>query len=159
VSPPGSRAGCSPVTHQVCVCSCTHALLDDPTEESQVGSNLVTLEATVLMQLLCLGKIIRLQPYSCQKCGVWSHVGDNWVWVPDHLTDSQTPRRVQYTLDLLQLCRRKWAELFAAVITHRTRRLSGNGGVPRTVHVGFHYPTNVCFGNSHNRISETTPLL
>jgi hypothetical protein len=37
------------------------------------------------------------------------------------------------------------------------RRLSGNGGVPRTVHAGFHYPTNRWFGNSHNRISETTP--
>jgi hypothetical protein len=40
VSPSGSRARCSPVTHQVyVVCSCRHALLDDPTGKSQVGSN------------------------------------------------------------------------------------------------------------------------
>jgi hypothetical protein len=56
VSPSGSRAGCSPVTHQVyMVCSCRHALLDDPTGKSRVGSNLVTLEATDLVKLLCLG--------------------------------------------------------------------------------------------------------
>jgi hypothetical protein len=87
VSPHECRAGCSPVTNQVCVvCSCRHTLLDDPTGESQVGSNLVTLEAIVLVKLLCLGKIIRLQPCSRQKCGLWPHlVGDNWVWVPDHL--------------------------------------------------------------------------
>jgi hypothetical protein len=61
VSPPGSRAGCSPVTHQVyVVCSCRHTLLDNPTGKSQVGSYLVTLEAIVLMKLLCLGKMIRL---------------------------------------------------------------------------------------------------
>jgi hypothetical protein len=32
------------------------------------------------------------------------------------------------------------------VITHRTRRLSGNGGVPRTVHEGFHYPQTCVLG-------------
>jgi hypothetical protein len=37
-------------------------LLDDPTRKIQVGSNLVTLEAIVLVKLLCLGKMIRLQP-------------------------------------------------------------------------------------------------
>jgi hypothetical protein len=142
VSPPSSCTACSPVTHQVCmVCSCRHALLDDPTGKSQVGSNLVTLEAIVLMKLLCLGKMIWLQPCSCQKCGLCSHlVGDNRVWVPDHLTDSQTPGRVQCTLDLLQLCQRKWAQLFATVITHRTCQFSGNGRVPWTVHEGFSLP-------------------
>jgi hypothetical protein len=30
---------------------------------------------------------------------------------------------VQCTLHLLQLCRRTWAQLFAAVITHRTRKM------------------------------------
>jgi hypothetical protein len=60
-----ARAGCSPVTHQACmVCSCRHTLLDDPTGKSQVGSNLVTLEAIVLMKLLWLGKMIQLQPCS-----------------------------------------------------------------------------------------------
>jgi hypothetical protein len=89
VSPPGSRAGCSPVTHQVCmVCSCRHALLDDPAGKSPMGSNLVTLEATDLVKLLCLGKMIQLQPCSRQKCGLWPHlVGNNRVWVPDRLTD------------------------------------------------------------------------
>jgi hypothetical protein len=44
---------------QVCVvCLCRHVLLDDPTGKSQVGSNLVTLEAIVLVKLLCLGKMI-----------------------------------------------------------------------------------------------------
>jgi hypothetical protein len=93
VSPPGSLAGCSPVTHQVCaVCSSRHALLDDPTGKSQVGSNLVTLEATDFVKLLCLGKMIRLQPCSRQKCGLWPHlVGNNQVWVPSSnwLTNSR----------------------------------------------------------------------
>jgi hypothetical protein len=48
-----ARAGYSPVTHQMCVIfSCRHALLDDPTGKSQVGSNLVTSEAIVLVKLL-----------------------------------------------------------------------------------------------------------
>jgi hypothetical protein len=87
VSPPGSRTGCSPITHQVCVvCSCRHALLDDPTGKSQVGPNLVTLEAIVLVKLHCLETIIQLQPCSRQKCDFWPHlVGNNGVWVPDHL--------------------------------------------------------------------------
>jgi hypothetical protein len=33
-----ARAGCSPITQQVCVvCSCRHALSDDPTGKRQVG--------------------------------------------------------------------------------------------------------------------------
>jgi hypothetical protein len=81
------------VTYQVCVvCSCRHALLDDTTERRQVGSNLVTFEAIVLVKLLCQEKMIGLQPCSRQKCGLWPHlVGDNRVWVPDHVTDSQIP--------------------------------------------------------------------
>jgi hypothetical protein len=48
------------------------------------------------------------------------------------------------TLDLLQLCRKR-AQLFAAVIMRRTRWLSGNRGVPRTVQAGFHYPYKCVF--------------
>jgi hypothetical protein len=35
--------------------------------------------------------------------------------------------------------------------------MSENTGVPRTLDADFQYPTNLCSGNSHNRISETTP--
>jgi hypothetical protein len=94
VSPPGSRAGCSPITHQVyVVCSCRHALLDYLAGKSQVGSNLVTLEAIVLVKLLCLGKMIWLQPCSWQKCGLWPPdiVSNNRVvssWSSNWLTNS-----------------------------------------------------------------------